>query len=453
MLPLVAACILGMFNSFSPTLLSGFEQMQANPIDTRFNHYVLEHTFRCIKPGPYIGTFWSPPFFYPAEHTLAYSDNLLGAAPLYWVLRLPFAPSMAFSLWMIGCCVLCFATFAAFARRLKVHPFLIAAGAMLFAFGLSRSRLINHQQMLPQFATPLAVWAAWEWTVRPTLAKIAAVLGCIFVQFLCGIYLGWFLVLSLVPFIAVLLGSSSSRKNLTTFIRARWIPVSVLVAISAAVSVAVFWPYIRQQRQSGGYAWSEVRDFLPTLRTFLPPWQLQDSQANNLEFSMTVHPALPLGGIAFFAALVATLPMLRKRFRSSDNALALAMAGIVTAIVLILLSVKWPNGFSPWRAVYSVAPGARGIRAVSRIDLVICFYLTLTVMIGLDRLIRRISSVSKQHAVAVAIAIVLCAEQWVTGLPSFPTLPWETDVQELSDLMSAGGDVAYVEYYAPRNHA
>ena len=52
-----------------------------------------------------------------------------------------------------------------------------------------------------------------------------------------------------------------------------------------------------------------------------------------------------------------------------------------------------------------------------------------------------------------AIAIVLCAEQWVTGLPSFQTLPWETDVQELTDLMSTGGDVAYVEYYAPRNHA
>src|SRR5205823_11071510 len=135
---------------------------------------------------------------------------------------------------------------------------LIAAGAMLFAFGLSRSRLINHQQMLPQFATPLAVWAAWEWTRRPTLAKLAALLGCIFVQFLCGIYLGWFLVLSLVLFVGVLLGSANVRTALMTFIRRRWIPASVLVVIFAAASVVMFWPYIRQQRQSRGYAWSEV---------------------------------------------------------------------------------------------------------------------------------------------------------------------------------------------------
>src|SRR4051794_13061300 len=113
LVPLIIACVLGVFNSFGPTIQSGFQQMQANPIDTRFNHYVLEHTFQWVKPGGYVGTLWSPAFFYPAEHALAFSDNLLGSAPVYWMLRLLFAPATAFSMWMIGCCVLCFAAFAA----------------------------------------------------------------------------------------------------------------------------------------------------------------------------------------------------------------------------------------------------------------------------------------------------------------------------------------------------
>src|SRR5439155_3041209 len=142
--------------------------MQADPSDSRFNNSILEHSFRCIRPGPYGGTLWSPRFFYPADHVLAYSENLLGSAPIYWLFRTMLAPSFAFSLWMMACCILCFATFAALLRRLDLHPFLIAAGAFIFAFGFHRARLINHQQMLPQFFFPLAVGIAWEWIARPT---------------------------------------------------------------------------------------------------------------------------------------------------------------------------------------------------------------------------------------------------------------------------------------------
>ena len=111
-----------------------------------------------------------------------------------------FDPEAAFSLWMISCCILNFASFAAFGRRLRLHPCLIAAGAMIFAFGFHRSMLIKHQQMLPHFFLPLAVWAAWEWSRRPTLWKVAAVGVCIYLQLLCGIYLGWFLLFSLLIF-------------------------------------------------------------------------------------------------------------------------------------------------------------------------------------------------------------------------------------------------------------
>jgi hypothetical protein len=449
LIPVVIACVLGVINSFRPTLTSAFTQMQADPIDSRFNNYILEHTHRCITPGPYVGTLWSPAFFYPAKNVLAYSDNLLGSAPIYWLFRLVAAPSVAFSLWMIGCSILCFAAFAVLGRRLKLHPFLIAAGAMIFAFGVHRSRLINHQQMLPQFFYPLAVWAAWEWTRRPTIAKFALLLGGVFLQLLCGIYLGWFLALSLVIFIPLLFIQSDVRRGCWQFTLQQWLPVCAIIAIFVATSLVVFHPYILQQRTSSGYSWNDVQAFLPSSRSFGPPWTFRPRDGST--FSQEVKPALPLGGFVFLIALFSVSLRLKRVNSSGDVRMPLGAAAFATGILLIVLSSRSTQGFSPWIAIYKFVPGARAIRAVSRIDVVVFFFLTLAVVIGLDLIISRISQPMRRNALAVAIAIVLCAEQWVTGLPSFDINAWQNDVQEQADLMSAGGDIAYVQNYTAKN--
>lgn len=54
--------------------------------DARFNSVILEHVFRWA-----IGhekSLWSPTFFYPFEHVLAFSDNHFSSSIFYIVLRL-----------------------------------------------------------------------------------------------------------------------------------------------------------------------------------------------------------------------------------------------------------------------------------------------------------------------------------------------------------------------------
>src|SRR5438309_1050388 len=93
----------GLGFAFSPTLFSGFRRLQTDPGDTLLNHYFLEHSWRCVSQRDYKGTLWSPPFFYPAKGVLGYSDNLFGAAPVYWLLRVPCDEVAAYQLWiMIG---------------------------------------------------------------------------------------------------------------------------------------------------------------------------------------------------------------------------------------------------------------------------------------------------------------------------------------------------------------
>src|SRR3954463_15640339 len=89
----------GLLAAFHPTLLSGFTLVQTDPGDTLLNHYVLEHSWLWLTKADYAGTLWSPPFFAPTPLTLAYSETLLGTAPLYWLLR-AFCPELpAFLLW------------------------------------------------------------------------------------------------------------------------------------------------------------------------------------------------------------------------------------------------------------------------------------------------------------------------------------------------------------------
>src|SRR5207248_331335 len=100
---------LGLCSAFHPTLFSGFARVQTDPGDTLLNHYILEHSWRWLTQPDYAGTLWSPPFFAPTPLTLAYSENLLGTAPLYWLLRTLCPELLAFQLWVMLVSALTFA--------------------------------------------------------------------------------------------------------------------------------------------------------------------------------------------------------------------------------------------------------------------------------------------------------------------------------------------------------
>src|SRR6476660_7423298 len=148
---------IGLWAAFSPTLASGFARLQADPGDTLLNHYALEHSWRCLTRRDYAGSLWSPAFFHPQPLVLAYSENLLGTAPLYWLPRLACPPATAYQLWMMLAAALTYISVAAMLGRFGVGPVVAALGAYLFAFGLPRLAQIEHQQLLPHLFAPWGV--------------------------------------------------------------------------------------------------------------------------------------------------------------------------------------------------------------------------------------------------------------------------------------------------------
>src|SRR5262249_41654332 len=153
----------------------------------------LEHTWRSVSDPHYRGSLLSPPFYYPTPLVLAYSENLLGAAPVYWALRLGLNEELAYQWWMIACSALNFLTFAIVARWLGCNHLLTLFGAYLWAFALVHVEQAKHQQTIPRFWMPLAAYYAWQLALAPNLRSLNRLLACVFLQAAACVYTGWFL--------------------------------------------------------------------------------------------------------------------------------------------------------------------------------------------------------------------------------------------------------------------
>jgi hypothetical protein len=134
-------------------ILSGFDLIQTDPGDTRFNNYILEHGYCWIIGDNAHRNFWNPQIIFPATNTTAYQDIILGAAPICWLFRaftLPYDTS--FQLWMMTVCALnFFLTFLLLRRGFGLSIIASCGGAYVFAFGGIRISQLGHQQLLPQF--------------------------------------------------------------------------------------------------------------------------------------------------------------------------------------------------------------------------------------------------------------------------------------------------------------
>src|SRR5579871_4016420 len=199
--------IVGLWLAFAPTLSSRLLRMQVDWGDTRLNNYILEHGYRWIRRMPGHLSLWSPPIFYPAPNTAAYSDILLGVAPFYWVWRLlGFAPDTSYQLWMLTLASLNYAVALLCCRRLlRVGWPAATIGAFVFSFASPRIAQLKHAQLLGQFYPLITLYAlvrifevanspgGTERAARRRPLWIAVAVASAVLQLYAGYYQGWFL--------------------------------------------------------------------------------------------------------------------------------------------------------------------------------------------------------------------------------------------------------------------
>ncbi|BAY31819.1 hypothetical protein NIES2107_37050 [Nostoc carneum NIES-2107] len=449
----IFVCILGIFIAFYPTIISKFTLLQSDPGDTRLNNYFLEHSFQLLTNKAYVGDLWSPAFFYPYKNVLAFSENLLGSAPIYWLFRLFFSADSSFQIWMIAVSILCFASFAFLMQTYKVNHFLSALGAFLFAFSMPRINQIGHQQLLPQFFTPLAFLVGWEFFLRPTRKKIVLFLLLTYLQVLAGIYLGWFLLFTLPIFftIAYKLSPASVRSNIILYFRSDFKAVITITLVWSAIMLGTLLPYFEAKSVLGEKPYSEVDTMLPRISS----WFAVSSGSIWAPLLSWVSKSLPMEAEHRMFAGIITLLLIGvsayaifklQNILSIERALLVKVCFFVF-IILLILSLRLPFGLSLWKIIYEIVPGASAIRAVTRICLIAYFYLLIAGILCLDSLLKSRLIIKHRILKFVIISIIFLigiSEQFIFNLPSYAKEPLLKETTEISSLMKQGCNVAYL---------
>jgi hypothetical protein len=446
---LAAFCLFGLAVTFQPVWISGFHQSAIDGADGLLNNYFLEHTFQLISNRSYHGTLWSPPFFYPAKNVLTYSDNLFGTAPIYWLFRVVSGPQTSFGLWMATMYSLNFTAFVFVLRRLRINFILSGVGGFLFAFGMARIMQSGHPQLLPQFSTPLAVACLFAFLRSPTTKRLNLLFAFTFWQLLSGIYLGWFLILGLSACILVTICLNPLRvRRIERGVRRHWLGILLSLLAWPLLFLAFLYPYINTSHDlGGGWDWSQVEQMLPRVESWLlpPPQNFWYPVLGEfpLHIPMRHEHHMFNGMFPLVAAILAIATVLIFRKRISASRRRLIAVCLLTFAVIFGVSLRFSTGQTPWWDVYTMFPGARSIRAVTRIWTIAYVFLLTGGLLGLDALLRAICT---NPATRLLISLFLCfaaVSEQMTVVPVNDYYPnFVAAVNELTPLIRSS-DAAY----------
>jgi hypothetical protein len=361
--------------AFHPMLFSGLTQIPGDLGDARLINYLLEHSWRWLLREPLHRDIWSPPVFYPATNTAAYSDLLLSAAPFYWCWRvIGFPPATAFSCWLLTVSSLNYLTMYVFlARGLRLRSLAAALGALLFTAGNFRAAELLHPQLYVHFYTVVAVYALvrfFETAAGSTSSRLSPgawygvfCLDCV-LQIYASFYLGWFLVLGLLVAAVVACSRTSTRQALFRALRQQRWALTGWTAVAALLTAPLAWHYLLAARDVGMRDWGGVTAGLPLPQSWFLiapgnwlydriPWLIgRDNE-----------PSL---GVGLLTTFLATWGLWQARKKPAVFFL------LWTAVGMILLATRLgPITF--WFVVYLGVPGGAAVRAAYRIGLMVLF--------------------------------------------------------------------------------
>ena len=154
--------------------------------DSRLVNYILEHGHNFLTGKT--TNYWDAPFMYPEKMTMAYSENLIGAVPLYSLFRLfKFDRETSFQLWFLSLFVLNFICAYWALKKWTDSRLLSSVGAYIFAFSIFILTHINHAQVFPRYAIPLIIYWFWNWIKNKNLPSFYLLTLGIVYLFYCGI--------------------------------------------------------------------------------------------------------------------------------------------------------------------------------------------------------------------------------------------------------------------------
>jgi hypothetical protein len=390
--------------------------------DPLLNAWILGWDAERLRHG--LKGLWDAPIFYPYQHTLAFSEHLLGiavfVAPIFW---LSGNPLIAYNVAFVLSFVLAGVGMFLLVRELTGSSEAAWIAGLIFAFSPARFGHISHLQVLMSGWMPLSLWALHRFLKSRSALSLAAFIVFALAQCLSNNYFIYFLALptAIVALHGLYRAPAAERPRLLA-----GLAIAAGVIVAALTPIAVM--YLRVRREFGFRRTVEdATSFGADLATYFhgndgvrPPLSLW----RHLPFAS--KPAGPEGEL-FVGMIALTLAAIGivlgcRRWRSSDFRNA-RVYGAIAAIALLLSCGIEPTAWSVhlpigglYQLLFNLLPGFDGIRVPARLAVVVLLAAAVLAGIGVSALLR-----DRRPAIAWALtgvlAVTILLEGYAAPLP------------------------------------
>ena len=383
--------------------------------DAFFNLYVLRWVAHAAPDG--WGALWDTSMFRPAPDTLAYSDPLLGLAPIHWIFERLLAGSGAAAFTALHLAGTTAAQWFAYRVGLVLgerHGAAVVA-ALVYGFSAPRITSFGHFKLAATaFVLPLAVLLVIRFTQTVSWRHALGL----------GVLIGWANVTSgyYGVLVALAVAATAGLARAAGWVRPRRGAFLRLVA-AAAVAAVIALPVALQYLELGRDPYFR-RDSEPFYSAQFDDYTKRSTAtrffaADGADLEDRLFP----GFTAIVLGAVGVAVVLRRPERRT------AAVGIVVVAGACGFALSFGDAFIGYRALERVVPGLDGVRVTTRFAVLAHLGVAGVAAIGARRMGR--------IAAAVAV-IVLLVESWprsqTTPVPAGDVLA----VNEVLDRRPAG---------------
>lgn len=382
----------------------GFLFMPGDLGDARFNNYLLENIYQFLIGNR--ASVWETNYFWPFQNTITFSDNHLGASPVYLLGRVLTGESdTAYQLWFY------FGYFANYLAayislsKLGISRISSAVGAAIFAFALPASAHVEHSQLHYRFAIPFTLtyfvlflkYKNWKYLLTAEFWLVW--------QLFLGVYMGVFSFFMLLTIGTAFLGYerldlNNSFLNIARQFKFDWSDQSPKektffftgFLVLASLIGWLFYPYFNAAQAYGFVrGWNEIYAYLPRFQSYFMSDNSKiwgDLSANLLINLPVRHEHQIFIGLVPLTLSVAGILV---GARSKDRFIISVL--LFSLIIAILLTIT-AGGYSFWY-IFHWMPIVSAIRVVTRIVLVFLFPIAFFAGIFLDQIAKSKTLISK----------------------------------------------------------
>jgi hypothetical protein len=433
---------------FLPFFRSGGDLISGDLGDNRLLIALLEH-WRAWVEGQ--ASFADANFFAPARGTLGYSDALALYAPAYLTWRAAgFDPYLSFQFTLIFVKLIGFLSYSYFLEIvLRLSRTAALFGAGLFTLSSMYFTSLGHSQLASLAFLPLVgLLGVQSWRLRERQLLSHALSGAagllLSLVFLTGYQIAFFFVLSCTAALSIYLVLECWR-NPAGVRRSLWQQgkplASRLAAAGAALAVGMtpfVLLYAPVLRLTGGRAFPDVdTQILGTIQIISPGptnavWGGILNQFPGL-FQLDVPREIGRGWapITFVLFVLASIRFIGAGVRRESTSQQRLLAALCLSVFVLTLAATRLGGLMPWRLVYEIFPGAKGVRVAGRVNLVLNL---VVVALVVDYIRRRLHQPGVRLDLGHRIRLVgLCAILLIEQL-NWDAFPGFSRRQELAAL-------------------